>query len=96
MIRPFITAAAAFGLVLAAQGATAAAITVRHADLDLSTAQGQQELGKRIEIAARKACTVPAKVGSIVNRVNKECYEAAVQSVRQNVALAQRTTSPSH
>lgn len=94
MIRPFIAAAAAFGLVLAAQSASAAGVAVQHADLDLSTPQGQQELDKRIDVAAKKACTVPAKVGTMLKRVDRECYASAVQSVRQNVALAQRPAAP--
>lgn len=92
MIRPLIAAASAFGLVLAAQGAVASpartGVAVDHADLDLSTVQGQRELDRRIEVAARRVCTVEARTGTIVKRLDRNCYETAMRSARQNVAVA--------
>lgn len=90
MIRPILAAASAFGLVLAAQGHAATQITVDHSDLDLSTSAGQAELDKRIDKAAKKACTVVAPTGTMMKKLDRDCYEAAVGSVRQNVALAER------
>lgn len=96
MIRPIFAAASAFGLVLAAQSAAASQVSVQHADLDLSTAQGQAELDKRIDRAARKACTVSAPTGTMLKKLDQECYASAVSSGRKNFALASRSATPSH
>lgn len=90
MIRPLFAAASAFGLVLAAQSASANQVSVQHADLDLSTPQGQAELDRRIDRAARKACTVSAPTGTMLKKLDKECYASAVSSVRQQATLAAR------
>jgi UrcA family protein len=94
MIRPLFAAASAFGLVLAAPPALAGSadnhIVVEHADLNLSTAQGMAELDRRIDRAARKVCTVSAKTGTMLKRLDQDCYASAVSSVRQQVALAAR------
>lgn len=96
MIRPLIAAAAAFGIVLSAQvaaaGTAGSQMMVQSSDLDLASPQGQRELDRRIDRAARKVCTVAATTGTQINRVNRSCYTAAVASVRQNLTLADRTT----
>ena len=60
MKRNAIALAAAFGLLVAAQPAFAAAAAVTYSDLDLSTDAGQKELDKRIELAAKDVCGLNA------------------------------------
>jgi len=99
MIRPILAAASAFGLVLAAQGASAsdaAQVVVEHADLDLSTVEGQAMLDHRIELAARKVCTIPAKTGSFVSRLDRNCYVSTVNATKQRMAMAGGASPRSH
>lgn len=91
----FLTAAttalaAVFTVVLAAQPALAndgagRQMAVHHADLDLSTTQGMKELDRRIERAARKVCSVSGG-GSPLTRVDGDCFIAAKNSTRTQVA----------
>ena len=87
--------AAAFAVALATQPAHAndgagRQMAVHHADLDLSTANGMKELDRRIERAARKVCTVSGG-GSPLSRVDSNCFIAAKNSTRTQVAsLSQR------
>jgi len=73
-------AATGFALSPAAQAAeTGRAVTVVHADLDLSTEEGKAELDRRIDHAAKEACGYnEAQVGTLIRtREQRTCYRQA-------------------
>lgn len=80
--------AAAFGLLIAAQPAFAATTAVTYNDLDLSTPQGQKELDRRIDHAAKEVCGVNEKdVGSLIpGREVKTCIRDARKQIEKQVA----------
>jgi UrcA family protein len=51
-------------------------VAVRYADLDLSTTQGQRELDRRLQKAAREVCGTQEKItGSrLGSEHSRECY----------------------
>jgi len=88
MNRKAIALAAGFGLLMAAQPALAAASTVTYDDLDLSTKEGQKELDRRIDLAARDVCGLNEKqVGSLIpSREAKACVRDAKKQLEKRVA----------
>jgi UrcA family protein len=92
MIKTAIFAAAALCTVglFSAPAAFAATTQVTYKDLDLSTAEGQQQLQSRIEKAARSVCTVdrPTTGTHLSSTVDRKCYKQAVAQVREQVASA--------
>lgn len=92
MLSKFATAAAC-GLALIATPALAdsgyvPSATVTFKDLDLSTAEGQAELDRRIENAARVMCELDRKsTGTrIASRASKQCYNTALKTTKKQVA----------
>ncbi|MBS1240126.1 MAG: hypothetical protein H6R45_832 [Proteobacteria bacterium] len=83
-----IALAAAFGMLMVAQPALAATTAVTYDDLDLSTKEGQQELDRRIEHAAREVCGLNEKeVGSLVpSREARTCVKDARKQLEKRVA----------
>lgn len=86
-------AAAAVGLMLAATPATAGSedghkLTVKYRDLDLSTAEGQKTLDRRIDQAAREVCGVGAtRTGTrLPSSERKKCMTQARAVVKDQVA----------
>ena len=65
---------------------------VSHADLDLATPEGNAELDRRIEHAAREVCGVgETTVGSrIRSREARACYDQARQQLDQHFAGIRR------
>lgn len=89
----FKTALTAASLALVATATPAIAqthvpnTTVSFADLDLSTAEGQEALDRRINAAAREICGVDApRTGTRIKTSERRCFEAARKSVKQQVA----------
>jgi len=66
------------------------ALAVSYSDLNLATAEGQVELEKRIDKAARKICRVDAiRTGTHVpNPDARTCYAAAKASTKSQLAVA--------
>jgi UrcA family protein len=93
-IAPVIAFAATIGLFALPDAVSAAStgqsVMVRFADLDLSTATGQQKLERRIERAARQVCGLDEeRTGSRVPSTDASaCYRQALRSVRSSVANA--------
>ncbi|MEM9500258.1 MAG: UrcA family protein [Pseudomonadota bacterium] len=94
-MKTFALAAAAFGLAVTATPAFAGSqdkqsLDVSFAGLDLSTAEGQKALEKRIETAARKLCGVDAvRTGTrMKSQSSVTCYKEAVASAKRQVAAA--------
>lgn len=93
-IAPVIAFAATIGLFAIPDAASAAStgqsVIVGFADLDLSTAAGQQKLERRIERAARQVCRLDdVTTGSRVPSPEASaCYRQALRSVRSSVANA--------
>ena len=99
MFKPIYTALtpAALATALAAAltfASSAAAETVRlsYGDLDLASAAGQQELSRRIETAARRACAVDAPTGTRI--VPTHGRDACMADVRRQAEtrLAAKTS----
>jgi UrcA family protein len=93
-IAPVIAFAATVGLFAlpdaASADSTGSSVTVRFADLDLSTMDGQQKLERRIERAARQVCaTDEVTTGTRVPSAQASaCYHQALRNVRSSVATA--------
>lgn len=89
MKAPLIALAAA-GFVLASPPASAGAreMRVEYSDLDLSRSKGQATLDKRVRSAARVVCGYgSADARSMSARTSKQqCYHAAIERARNNIA----------
>ncbi|MEO6040711.1 MAG: UrcA family protein [Croceibacterium sp.] len=80
--------------ILAAVGATTlagpalAGTAINYADLNLETAQGQAQLDRRIDGAARAICGIAdVRTGTLLQGTkNIQCYDAAKASARKQVA----------
>ncbi len=89
---PVIAFAATVGLFAlpdaASADSTGQSVTVRFADLDLSTAVGQQKLERRIERAARQVCALDdVTTGTRVpSGEASACYHQTLRNVRSSVA----------
>ena len=61
---------------------------VAFADLNLATAQGQEQLDRRIDAAARAMCGIAdIRTGTILQGTKqKQCFERARATARQQVA----------
>ncbi len=90
--------AAAASLALVAGAAQAASMTIKANDLDLSTAQGQKELEKRAESAAKKLCRgtylaevncVPGAKAKIIEKATAQGSVTIGKNGRSVVFLAQ-------
>ncbi len=91
-MKTLIPTAALLALALAAPAAATG--TVRIADLDLNSANGQAELTKRIDIAANQICTLFHETGTIIRKTmpNKACMTDAREQITAQVQkLAIRT-----
>ncbi len=75
---------------LAAALTETASVSVRHADLDLTTPAGQEVLERRIDTAARRLCRVgEVTTGTrIASPESAECYRKAKRSVHDAVTAA--------
>lgn len=83
----FLAAAALSGAMLATP-AFAGSTGISYADLNLATAQGQAQLDRRIDAAAREMCGIAdVRTGTILQgNKNKQCYESAKASARKQIA----------
>jgi UrcA family protein len=64
------------------------AASIRTSDLNLATAQGQEQLDRRIDAAARAMCGIAdIRTGTILQgNKQKQCFEHARVTARQQVA----------
>jgi UrcA family protein len=62
--------------------------SIRTSDLNLATAQGQEQLDRRIDAAARAMCGISdIRTGTILQgNKQKQCFEHARVTARQQVA----------
>jgi UrcA family protein len=84
----FATAcAAALGLMLASP-ALAESVEVHHADLDLKTPEGREELDRRINNAAREVCGLKeVRLGTkIRSREARQCVKDATLQLEDRLA----------
>jgi UrcA family protein len=88
MKRSLTAIAALTGALLAAQPAIAASVEVQYDDLDLATAEGKQELDRRIDKAAENVCDVnEASVGTRVRtRETRDCIKQAKRQIADQLA----------
>lgn len=72
----------------------AQSMSVKYADLNLATAAGQEQLERRIDVAARKVCGVGKhRTGTrIPSSERKACFAKARQSARNQMASAMSDT----
>lgn len=92
------TTAAVLGLVLAAApaltapafAAEATKVKVEYKDLDLTTAQGQRTLERRLDKAARYACGYDSRLPGtrIASQDARNCYKQARTSSGEAMATA--------
>ncbi len=97
MFKSFI-AAATIGTALIAAPAIAGSSSagshaaqsskIHYADLNLATPQGQEQLERRIDVAARKVCKLDEhRTGTrLPSRQRKACYVKARKSARSQMA----------
>ncbi len=91
-ITAFALAAALGGMIATAPAQAASTETntaaVHFKDLDLTTEEGQSELDRRIDKAARAVCGLgEARTGTrLPNRKARECYESALSQLNERVA----------
>jgi UrcA family protein len=80
--------AAALGAAMLATPAFAGSTGISYSDLNLATPQGQAQLDRRIDSAARSMCGIAdVRTGTMLQGTkNKQCYEAAKASARKQVA----------
>lgn len=95
MMKTFALAAVTLGLAVTATPAFAGpqeteSRSVSLAGLDLSTAEGQEILDKRIDAAARSICKVDqVRTGTRTKSLSAiSCYNKAMASAKQQVAVA--------
>jgi len=81
-------AAAAIATIATAAPALADQVSVSYKDLDLTTAQGQSTLARRLDAAARDACGYegPTTGSRIVPRAAVECYKQAQMRAKESMA----------
>lgn len=81
-----LTAAVLAAPVVAADEAPS--VAVRYGDLDLTSAEGQQQLDSRLERAAREVCGVNEKrTGTYLrSQSSRECYREARRHLDQQYA----------
>jgi UrcA family protein len=87
--RSAILAAALSAAVLATPAlADTPNARIRTSDLNLATAQGQEQLDRRIDAAARAMCGISdIRTGTILQgNKQKQCFESARVTARQQVA----------
>jgi UrcA family protein len=86
---PILAAALAIAAATPAVAATqTSSAAVRYTDLDLSTSAGQEQLDRRIDVAARAACgldTVRTDT-RVPSQSARRCYEEARENVNRQVA----------
>lgn len=87
------TAAALLGLALTAAPALAAEktqIRVEYADLDLTSADGQRTLERRLDVAARNACGMDqhATGSRLPSSQARACYKQATDRAHDVMATA--------
>src|SRR5690606_31145656 len=90
MKRPLIALAAATVLGATATPAFAESLSIPYQDLNLSTAEGQQTLERRIDQAARTFCGIdrPTTGSRISSRDARQCYAATkTQAQKQSAAI---------
>lgn len=88
MTRTIAAAAAAFATFACfatTSQAFADTATVRVADLDLSSAEGQAKLDQRIDRAARQVCS-SANTGSRIAKVDTACVGKARAAIERQLA----------
>jgi UrcA family protein len=89
MTRTIAAAAAAFAtftcFAMTSQASASNTVRVEVADLDLSSAEGQAKLDKRLALAARAVCS-EAVTGSRIKTVDAECVTRARASIEKQLA----------
>jgi UrcA family protein len=89
MTRTIAAAAAAFAtftcFAMTSQASASNTVRVEVADLDLSSAEGQAKLDKRLTVAARAVCR-EALTGSRIKTVDAECVTRARASIEKQLA----------
>lgn len=92
MLKTAMTAAAlsfaAFSTAATAGSSDVPHTQVKVADLNLSTAEGQKRLDRRIHAAAKKICQIgkAQSTSRIPSADRQKCYDAALSSTRAQVA----------
>jgi len=88
-MKKSLIALAAIGTMFTAAPAFAGGVTVEYRDLNLTTAQGQQALERRIDKAAKSVCQYDrAKTGSRMTKPEvAQCYRAAKKQATQQMAV---------
>ncbi len=96
MIKSLTLAALAAASMGLSATAHAESVEVRFADLDLTTDAGRSELAKRVDKAARRACSDTRDTGT--NIVNRAAIDACRASVRDqvNARIARRTAAETY
>lgn len=87
--RSAILAAALGAAMLSAPAVAAGPSTgIRYADLNLTTPEGQAQLDRRIDDAAKAMCGIAdIRTGTILQGTKqKECYESAKASAHKQIA----------
>lgn len=84
-----ITAIAAATLALSTTPAFADSISVNYKDLDLLTPEGQAELDRRLDSAAREVCGLnEIQTGTrIPSRSARNCYKSAREQLDERIAM---------
>lgn len=98
MFKPIQTAFASASLAAAlalAPVAHADTASFSYGDLDLTTPAGQEELSRRIETAARRACTAEAPTGTRIRKGASlnQCMAEVRRQVESRLAMKSASES---
>ncbi|MBS7669788.1 UrcA family protein [Croceicoccus gelatinilyticus] len=93
-MKTILTATAALAMFAASGAASAkdvetASREVSFEDVDLTTAEGQEEMERRIVQAARKVCKADTPKSFFHHRSSSDCFEVAMKKGR--IEMAKRT-----
>ena len=88
MKRPLIALAAIATFGATAAPAYADSLSIPYRDLDLSTAEGQKALDRRIDVAAREFCAIDQqRTGTrIASSGSRRCYVETKRQAKQHFA----------
>ncbi|WP_226016069.1 UrcA family protein [Novosphingobium sp. FKTRR1] len=90
LIAPIALVAPAAHAAEPATGVEVASIEVRYGDLNLASAQGQDQLDARLRQAARKVCGASFGPMPLSEELNaRKCYTRALGTAQQTLASAQ-------
>ncbi len=92
-MKKIVATLSALALVVPMASAHAESISIEYSDLNLSSPEGQKQLERRIDAAARKVCELErTQTGTRIRNPDAlACYEQAkVQAKRQLAAVIER------